>query len=225
MRTATLKQRPETRLDEMGTRALASAAGALTYAEGVDRVLEVPDADLGRILKLKVLELRGLLLQAGWSSALPTKGNPLVEKVSLRIPASDNAGEDALLRDEWEQKAMDARRAFVKRKDLISTGDLRGALGITRQAVSAATRSARMFTVEVDGETYIPGFFVDGKVDRAILEKVSKLLGKLPGWTKWDFFISAKGSLGDISPLEALQKGKVDEVLRIAAAFAEEIAN
>ena len=67
-----------------------------------------------------------------------------------------------------------------------------------------------------------PASFAEGKVDRATLENVSRVLGELPGWTKWDFFTTAKGSLGDINPLEALRKGKVEEVNRVAAAFAEE---
>lgn len=223
MGETSLKHHPKARLDEKADRALASAAGALTHAEGVDVLLGVPDAELGRILKLRIYAFRRLLLPLSQPSA---KGNPkkgLVEKVRLdAMPLSTATTEEALPRDEWKQKAAEARRTLLKKKELISTGDLRAALDVTRQAVSAAARSSRIFTVEVDGETYFPAFFVDGKVDRVTLEKVSKRLGKLPGWTKWDFFTSPKGSLGGISPLEALHKGKVDEVLRITSAFVEE---
>ncbi|WP_073101280.1 hypothetical protein [Pollutimonas bauzanensis] len=61
------------------------------------------------------------------------------------------------------------------------------ALSLTRQAVSAATRSGRLFTVDVEGDVYYPAFFADGSVDRATLEKVSRQLGRLPGWTKLEY--------------------------------------
>jgi hypothetical protein len=88
---------------------------------------------------------------------------------------------------------------------------LQAALSLTGQAVSAASRARRLFTVDVDGQSYFPAFFANGKVDRATLENVSRILGELPGWTKWDFFTTAKGSLGDISPLEALRKGRIEK--------------
>jgi hypothetical protein len=214
------KRGPNTPAGVSVERALAGAAGALTQAEGVDIVLDAPDAEVGRILKLKVRRMRELL--AG-QPAKGKAGHALTEPVALELPVEpDEVPGEATAREVFEQKALVARRALVQSRQLLSSAHLQEALTLTRQAVSAATRAGRLFTVDVDGQSYFPAFFVNGKVDRSVLEGISKLLGQLPGWTKWDFFTSRRGSLGDISALDALRKGKVAEVTRVAKAFAEE---
>lgn len=66
-----------------------------------------------------------------------------------------------------------------------------------------------------------PSFYLDSRVDRRKLERVSKALGALPGWEKWRFFTTPKGSLAGLTPLDALKNGKYAEVLTAAAGFAE----
>jgi hypothetical protein len=53
------------------------------------------------------------------------------------------------------------------------------------------------------------------------IEAVAKVLEDLPDGSKLQFFLSHKGSLGGITPLEALAAGRMEEVLDVAAAFAE----
>ncbi|MFX1803099.1 hypothetical protein PWR66_05485 [Paraburkholderia sp. A1RO-5] len=129
-----------------------------------------------------------------------------------------------ILAADLHQQAEKGKRRLVQSGELLGSSELMGLLQITKQAVSAATRADRLFTVEVDGQTYYPVFFADGKVDRSVVERVARLLGKLPGWTKWAFFVSRRGSLDDLSALEALGKGKVDLVEKVARAFHEEMA-
>lgn len=50
---------------------------------------------------------------------------------------------------------------------------------------------------------------------------MTQCLGSLPGWSKWQFFTTQKASLGNVTPLVALSRGKLDEVERAAMAFVE----
>ena len=125
----------------------------------------------------------------------------------------------------FEQQALVARRAPVQSGQLLSPAHLQEALTLIRQAVNAATRAGRLFTVKVEGQPYFPAFYVNGRVERSVLEDISELLGQLPGWTKWHFLTSRRGALGNLSPLDLLREGKAVEVRRVARAFAEEHAS
>jgi hypothetical protein len=105
---------------------------------------------------------------------------------------------------------------------LLHSAAMREKLGITRQALSAALRAQRIFALHgASGDYLYPAFFADPALDRAVLEKVCRALGNLPGGAKWEFFTQPRQSLGRKTPLQALAKGKVDAVLVAAAAFAE----
>jgi hypothetical protein len=105
---------------------------------------------------------------------------------------------------------------------LLGSAEMRERLGISRQALSAAVRAQRLFVLAgPSGDFLYPAFFADGRHDRAVLEKVSRALGSLPGGAKWEFFTTPRLSLGRKTPLQALAKGQVEEVLAAAAAFAD----
>ncbi|MFZ4875193.1 hypothetical protein ACL9RI_08915 [Janthinobacterium sp. Mn2066] len=121
---------------------------------------------------------------------------------------------------------LQERRQRVQ--DVVSEKLLPGAelcirLGVTPQALSAALKARRLFALRGPSGDYVyPAFFADPRQDRHTLEKISKILGDLPGAAKWDFFSSPRISLGGKSPLEALAKGKLDAVLAAAHAYAAE---
>ncbi|QBR04190.1 hypothetical protein E1956_44475 (plasmid) [Paraburkholderia pallida] len=182
--------------------------------DGVLVLLDLPDEEVGQLLKRKVRDLRkGLLLLDDAPPLKAIKITPVQIEGVIPTPVKSDV----------YQQAEKARRRLVQLGELLDSSQLRESLNITKQAVSAATRANRMFTVEVEGQAYYPVFFADGKVDRTVVERVARLLGQLPGWTKWDFFVSRRGSLGDLSALEALGKGKVDLVEKVACAFHEEM--
>jgi hypothetical protein len=219
--SAAADRRGKERISDRTDRALGSAAGALSYADGADDVFEMSDADVGRLIKQKARALKRVVADL---RAKGTRGRPLTELVSLELPVESSGPEHAEPRKgDFEVRGRAYRQSLVAQKKLLSSGDMQEALAVTRQALSAAIKASRMFTVEVDGQTYYPAFFADGNVDRAVLEKISRMLGTMPGWMKWDFFTASRGSLGDVSPLDALRKGKVSEVERIAQAEVEEM--
>ena len=122
-----------------------------------------------------------------------------------------------------EEQERQQRQKDVASHSLLSGPELRARLEVTPQALSAALKARRLFALRgASGEYVYPAFFADPRHDRHTLEKVSKILGDLPGAAKWDFFTVPRLSLGGKSPLEALAKGKLDAVMAAARAYADE---
>jgi hypothetical protein len=128
-----------------------------------------------------------------------------------------------------EQAMADARTSAatslqerIRRKEFIPSAELQAAWNVQRAAISNALRSGRLFAVVgPSGEYYYPAFYKDESLDRRAVEKVSKALGTLPATSKYHFFTNQFTSLGT-TPLEALRKGRVDDVIAAASSFAEQ---
>ncbi len=125
------------------------------------------------------------------------------------------------LADDAAQKSAARHEAMVRDGDLLEPAEFASRLNWTRQALSKALTSQRVFFVELHGSRYFPAFFTDSRYERRHLEAVSKALGMLPGATKLWFMSSPKGSLAGRTPLEALAKGKVGDAVRAAEGFAQ----
>lgn len=122
------------------------------------------------------------------------------------------------------QQARDTgRRKLMKRKLILPSGEFADALGVSREDLNKKVAAHRLFAMELDGENYYPAFYLELDVDRKKkLERVSRALGDISGWRKWQFFTTPKGSLGDKSPLQALEDGKsLKAVITTAVGFAE----
>ncbi|WP_332848255.1 hypothetical protein [Massilia sp. S19_KUP03_FR1] len=105
----------------------------------------------------------------------------------------------------------------IERGELIGSGALQRALGVQRQAISAAMKAGRLFAfVGPSGENYYPAFYVDPALDRRAIEQVSKALGALPAASKYYFFTEQFTALQD-TPLGALRNGRLAAVLAAAA--------
>ena len=105
--------------------------------------------------------------------------------------------------------------------EFLTSGELQRLLEIKRASISGAVKAGRMFAVVgPSGDNYYPAYFADESLDRRALEKVSKTLGALPALSKHHFF-TARSTLLGATPLEALRKGRVSDVLTAATAFAE----
>ena len=136
------------------------------------------------------------------------------------------AGPAAVTTEEFmadlRRQEKELRLADIATKRLIPGAEMKERLGVTSQALSAALKARRLFVMQgPSGEYFYPSFFADPKYDRPVLEKICKVLGDMPGGSKWDFFTSKKISLGNRNPLDALLKGKLDQVMTAAAGFAE----
>ena len=111
--------------------------------------------------------------------------------------------------------------ALIARDELLPPGRFVEAMGVSRQALSKAVARQRIFFVEVGAERYFPRFYLDPQYQRREIERISRSLGGLPGASKLQFFLTGKASLGGLTPLQALAKGKAARVREVAAAFAE----
>ena len=101
-------------------------------------------------------------------------------------------------------------------RDLVAKGVL-----IRPSALQNEHMIAGLFQIEIDDETYIPEFFVNGCYVQSDLGAVSKALGDLPGSTKLHFFLNRCGSLAGETPLAAVVDGHRRQVLDAAKAFRE----
>ena len=110
---------------------------------------------------------------------------------------------------------------LVATGQLVPSGALTKALGITRQALNKAVQARRIFALERGGENYYPAFYADPALERRRVEIIAKRLGDASGWDKWLFFTTPKASLGRRTPVLAMIKGEYDRVLRAASAHAE----
>lgn len=110
----------------------------------------------------------------------------------------------------------------IDSKELLPPKEFQEALEISRQSINEAVKARRMFALlGPAGEYYYPAFYADGELNRRDVEKVAKVLGGIPAASKYHFFTSKSTSLGAVTPLQALKRGRLDDVLIAATAFAE----
>lgn len=138
---------------------------------------------------------------------------------SMTTPQSVREGDALIAHARATSKATMASR--IAKGEFLTSGELQGRLNIKRASISEAVKVGRMFAVVgPSGDNFYPAYFADEELDRRSVEKVSKSLGTLPASSKHHFF-TAKSTLLDATPIDALRKGRIDEVLTAAAAFVE----
>ncbi|MEB2122847.1 hypothetical protein VDS34_06035 [Xanthomonas campestris pv. campestris] len=117
---------------------------------------------------------------------------------------------------------LDTTEAMILKRQLVKSDDFQNLMSWnSRQAVSKALDSQRIFYLEYNSQRYFPAFYADKKYERKHLDVITRILGDLPGGSKMQFFLTPKGSLGGATPLQALADGRFKKVKDIAAAFAE----
>lgn len=146
-----------------------------------------------------------------------TPNRPVSPSATRSIPP-----ENRTFMDELDAQAMGARERHLREGRLMSAEKFRQALGITRQAVSKAVVQQRLFSLEGPaGKLVFPGFFTEPQYDRRTLERISRVLGDLPGPSKWQFFTTGKASLRGQTPLQAIANGQIANVVMAATGFRE----
>ena len=68
--------------------------------------------------------------------------------------------------EKTRQNAAKNLESLVSNGTLIEADELVNQLGWTRQALSKARKTRRVFSVEIKGETYYPAFFADPQYER-----------------------------------------------------------
>lgn len=117
---------------------------------------------------------------------------------------------------------IDTTTNMVRAGYLIPSAEFRSMMGWRAPAsLSKALAAGRVFALTSEGQEHFPSFFADPTYNRRQLYQVTKMLGNLPGGAKLQFFLARKGSLSGATPLAALASGRLEQVLRMAGAYAE----
>ncbi|CAN7546818.1 hypothetical protein [Caballeronia sp. LjRoot31] len=184
----------------------AAVAAILFDLSSALALLDLPDAELGRLFKTRLAQVIGL------STALN------IDQRSVREQDKKQPGETNL----GPNPRTSIRYSLVAKGKLLRTAVVCEALGITEQRLGKDVAASRIFSVEIEGEQYYPAFFLANELDRKDLAKVVRRLDGLTGWRKWNFFTKPKASLGNLTPLQALLCGDMKQVLHAASALVEE---
>lgn len=144
-----------------------------------------------------------------------------IRGIELEIADETEEGEAAAPRARTYSAVRTKLESMVRQGELLPSSQFTHQLGLTRQALSKALASNRVFYVDFKSERYFPAFFTHPEYQRSQLEAVSKALGELPGGAKLQFFLTRRGSLAGETPLAALAKGKLKTVKALAEDFAE----
>lgn len=148
-------------------------------------------------------------------AGLPPKGS----KRPMTTAASIAYGDQVLAQAAKTEAATTAE--LIEAGELISSVALQERLAVGKQAVSNAVKARRIFSfIGPSGHKYYPAFYASPDLDRDKVELVSKRLGDLPAASKY-FFLTSESTWLGATPLEALRKGRVADVLAAAAGFAE----
>lgn len=186
---------------------------AQQFADAADKVADAP---------------RAALVEGGLKSRAqdvgPSELTAELDQLSERIDAIRGrlaAEAVALVSPAERRRAEQAMRKLVDDGVLLAPAAMAEGLQFTRQALSKALKSQRIFYVEVQGQRHYPAFFLDPRYERRQLEDVSRALGELPGPSKLQFFMTKKASLQGLTPLQALARGQFSRVRTAAQGFAE----
>jgi len=180
----------------------AAVAAVLFDPIGSEVLLQLPDAEVGRRFKICLARVMGV------ATVLNLDPRSLSEQDEKQRSKSKR---DAIRR-------MSVRSPLVADGRLLRARMLCDALGITEKRLRKRVAAERIFSVEVRGEQYYPAFFLANELDRKDLARVARRLDGLAGWSKWLFFTEPKELLGGLTPLQALLRGEVKQVLRTAKA-------
>lgn len=118
-------------------------------------------------------------------------------------------------------QALESRRGLIANKDIVPPSVIQEALGRDWPAFEKAARNGHVLILEVDGQHYIPAFYLDNSIDHLHLEAVVKSLRRVDPGLKWQFFTTPKLTLNRATPIEALRRGELKAVLDAAGSFVE----
>ncbi|MBT2336448.1 hypothetical protein J7E49_21360 [Variovorax paradoxus] len=206
------------------------ARSGASVLHGIRRVVDLAEKNV-RVIDLPVALAPGPQMQKDWDFIVQT-----VNKIGKRFqmtaiaPVPRKAAAKAIGTSKEALTTTPSRFEPVlgSNDEMINSGLLRDSRAFqelmgwsTRQALSKAVQSNRVFYLTHKSERYFPAFYGDSAYERSHLEAVSKILGDLPGGSKLQFFLTPKRSLDGQTPLQGLAAGRFAKVKDLASAFAE----
>jgi hypothetical protein len=114
------------------------------------------------------------------------------------------------------------RQALLKRAGgVLSVADVAKLLGITRQAVDKRRAKGSLLALKQGSDWKYPRCqFLEADTVPGLAEVIQGMASSGP-WTVLEFLLAPDSALGGLSPLEALSKKRVADVMRLVRAEAE----
>jgi hypothetical protein len=200
----------------------AAVAAVLVDPIGAMALLDIPDEELGRLIKNRVWQIVGVATILNIDIQSMREEDEKLRKRASRILKQRTPREDLT------QSALEGsgHSALVREGKLLRAEDYCRATGITEKKLNKYLASARIFSVEIVQEAYIPASFLSSLIHREVFAKVIRRLGvATSGLEKWHFFTTPIADLGGSSPLQLLAIEDVTAVAKAAAGFAKHRAS
>jgi len=200
----------------------AAVAAVLVDSIGAMALLDIPDEELGRLIKNRVWQIVGVATIVNLDIQSMREEEEKLRKRASRMSKPRTPHEDLT------QSALEGSRhsPLVREGKLLRAEDYCRATGITEKKLNKYLASARIFSVEMAQETYIPAFFLSSMIDRDGLAKVIRRLGVgTSGLEKWHFFTTPIVDLRGATPLQLLASQDVTAVAKAAIGFAKHKAS
>ncbi|WP_165986998.1 hypothetical protein [Caballeronia sp. SBC1] len=179
-------------------------------------LLELSDEQLGRMFKNRLWKVIGTstILNLDLPS-MRDEGEKLRKGVSRKskLRTSEHPIRSALTNSGGYD--------LVHQGKLLRVADYLGAADVTERKLSKSLASRKVFSIELEGEVYIPGFFLCPMIHHNDFAKVIRGLGDTSGWDRWNFFTTPIESLSGSTPLQFLAVNKVKPVQKAADEFAK----
>ena len=194
----------------------AVVAALLVDPIGWNALLELSDEQLGRMFKNRLWKVIGVstILNIDLPS-MHDESEKLRKGVSSKSKLRKSESDDSIQRT----SANSERYVLVRQGKLLRVDDYLGAADVTEKKLSKSLASRKVFSVEFEGEMYIPAFFLSPMIHHNDSAKVIRSLDDKSGWNRWDFFTTPKEALGGSTPLQFLAINKVKPVLKAVEEF------
>ncbi|WP_454826654.1 hypothetical protein [Paraburkholderia xenovorans] len=186
--------------------------------EGARKLLELPAEELGRLLKKSIWQIMGTATILNLDLQAMRDEEERLRKRVARIAKQRTPREDS------RKSALErsGHSSLVREGKLLRAEDYCRATGITEKKLNRYLASARIFTVELKGDSYVPAFFLSPMIHRDAFAKVIRRLGDASsGLEKWDFFTAPIASLDGSTPLQLLAIEDVPAATKAAKDFAK----
>lgn len=142
-------------------------------------------------------------------ATLPPPGASAAQSATL-------ASDEAIMRARARGAAWLAK--WIHDGVLVDAGAAARAWNISTQAVNAARKRGELFSVWVDGKHWYVHEAL--KLERSKLARINRALGNADPSRKLLFFLRQHGALGGRVVSAAVADGDLDDILRLAAAWA-----
>lgn len=166
---------------------------------------------------------------SSWPTAIPNMptnepysfliGDP-PKTAESRLPSAED---EAAAERKWQDLVQQGESARVRWLDqglLVRSEDLARAWGRSRQALEKASGRGQLFSLKVGKNRYYPAAFK--ALEAEAVKGVCVYLRGEDAVAKFIFWNKAHGSLGGLTPADAIREGKGDKVARLAKAWSAE---